>query len=104
MPTRTIAQRTARVPMAVIAMKSMTTCSMPRACRMERITAAVIMAGLGVDMAGFLTSKLKSPPYERRVGWGTFVTLFIYWAGVAVGVDSAWTSGWTGLVCTVCRI
>jgi hypothetical protein len=71
MPTRTIAQRTARVSMAVIAMKSMTTCSMPRACRMERITAAVIMAGLGMDMGGSSRLELKSPPYERRVGWGT---------------------------------
>jgi hypothetical protein len=54
MPTRTIAERTARVPTAVIAMKSITTCSMPRVCRMERITAAVMMAGLGIDIAGFL--------------------------------------------------
>ena len=70
MAAMTIAERTARAPMAVMATKSITTCSMPKACRMEPITAALIMAGVGVDIAVFLTSK-SNPTHERRVGWGT---------------------------------
>ena len=56
-PTTTIAERPARVPIAVIAMKSITTCSMPSACRMERITAAIMMAGLGLDFEASLVGK-----------------------------------------------
>jgi len=71
-PTRTIAERTARIPIAVTATKSITTCSMPRACRMERITAAVIMAGLGMDIRGLSRAKVKIPT-SPNIGekWGT---------------------------------